>query len=167
MTTERKRIERRTLLRRYAAGERDFSNIDFGETILSDVDLTGINLSGSIFLGTDLTGINLSHANLSGVKFLAVNFTSANLSGSNFSEAELIGCQCVGTDFSHANFDRAILATNVVEEANMFPIEMDNAILIETSFEDAINFNGPGQGSFFYQVTMPDGQLIEGPDWLD
>jgi uncharacterized protein YjbI with pentapeptide repeats len=53
------------LLRRYAAGERDFR---------------GVNLRGQSFKGKDLSGANFSEADIRGA-----NFTNAKLTGANFS----------------------------------------------------------------------------------
>jgi len=71
-------MEADELLKRYAAGERDFCRLD-----LSEAD----------FSGADLSGINLSGANLSGVK----NFT-AKCPGCGFSfplmTTKIIHCYC-------------------------------------------------------------------------
>jgi Pentapeptide repeats (8 copies) len=60
-------MDREELLRRYAAGERDFSGVDLSGVDVSEVDLdaeepigvdlTGINLSGAILKRTDLVGV--------------------------------------------------------------------------------------------------------------
>ena len=65
-----KYLERRKLLKRYAAGERDFAGIIISSSGLDGEDLREIDLSGAELIGVDLSGSNLSHANLSRAKVL-------------------------------------------------------------------------------------------------
>ncbi|HEY9845921.1 MAG TPA: pentapeptide repeat-containing protein [Candidatus Caenarcaniphilales bacterium] len=58
-------MNRDEILRRYAAGERDFHR-----TNLSGANLSGVNLSGVNLSGANLSGANLSGANLSGMQKL-------------------------------------------------------------------------------------------------
>ena len=86
-------MDRNELVRRYAAGERDFSKIRLRGIFLDSTDLRNINLSGADLSGThlggaDLSGANLSEANLSGAIlcegiFIKVDFSGANLSGAD------------------------------------------------------------------------------------
>ena len=66
MDVDRREITVEELLSRYAAGERDFTNVviyDSRKGLMSGVDLSGINLEGS-YLAVDLSGAILSQANL-------------------------------------------------------------------------------------------------------
>ncbi|MEH1851791.1 MAG: pentapeptide repeat-containing protein [Nostoc sp.] len=58
----RENINSRKLLKRYAAGERNFAGIRFSVSALDGVDLREIDLSEADLIGVDLSGSNLSHA---------------------------------------------------------------------------------------------------------
>ena len=61
------------VLRRYAAGEKDFQ---------------GLNLSGQSLRGANLSGADFSSANFSNTKLYSTNFASTNLTNANFTGAE-------------------------------------------------------------------------------
>ncbi|MBD1924653.1 pentapeptide repeat-containing protein [Microcoleus sp. FACHB-831] len=61
-------MDAKELLRRYAAGERNFARIKFSSQSLCEADLSGINLSGADLGALDLSRANLSNANLSRAK---------------------------------------------------------------------------------------------------
>jgi uncharacterized protein YjbI with pentapeptide repeats len=82
------------LLRRYAAGERNFSG----------VDLSGADLSGAYLHNTNFTKANLYQANLT-----KANITSATLVGTNLEKATLIGAQLTKSDLNKANLEEADL----------------------------------------------------------
>lgn len=67
-----------TLLGRYVAGERDFSQVDLSQAYLEGVDLRKADLRGA-----NLSRANLSGANLSGSSLLMADLTGANLSKVN------------------------------------------------------------------------------------
>ena len=76
------------VLRRYAAGERDFRRANLrGQSFkgqnLSDADFSGADLRGVNFFGATLEQANFQHANIQGS-----NFTNANLCHTNFSHAK-------------------------------------------------------------------------------
>lgn len=89
------------LLRRYALGERNFSNANLrcallseqnlSQSNLSNVKLNFANLSGANLSGADLTGVDLSDANLSGANLSDANLHRANLTRANLNEANLVG----------------------------------------------------------------------------
>ena len=64
------------LLRRYGAGERNFSGIRLAFSRLAGSQLPGVNLSRVSLFSARLTGADLGAANLSGA-----NLSGANLSG--------------------------------------------------------------------------------------
>ena len=79
-----KYMEKRTLLSRYAAGERKFGGIRLVDsTVLSGIDLSGINLSKANFTALDFSGANLSSADLRRIKMLGANLSGANLQGAD------------------------------------------------------------------------------------
>ncbi|MCC3438120.1 MAG: pentapeptide repeat-containing protein [Microcoleus sp. PH2017_40_RAT_O_B] len=92
----RKQVWLEEVLRRYEAGERDFSLI---QVYLSDEQskeryLSGVNLSGANFRESDLLhlvlygqGINFSGSDLSDLDLARAHFEDADLSGANLSGA--------------------------------------------------------------------------------
>lgn len=115
------------LLERYAAGERDFSGIEFKRGLrLEDVELPGINLSQAILFGTELNGTNLSRANLNNA-----NLGSACLERTNLREASLI---------------HTIISEGILVEANLSRADLSFADLVECPLNDAdltgANLNG-------------------------
>ncbi len=96
-------MTRAQFIAEYAAGRRDFTNLDIGGRI----DLSGINLSGSDFSecwieasfdNTDLSNARLTKANLKCSSFINANLTGADFRGSALS----------ATDFTNAVFDGAL-----------------------------------------------------------
>ena len=114
-------MEGEELLRRYAAGERDFSWVD------------------SIDADEELRGVVLRDINLSGVDLLA-DFTDADLSGANlvgctldcyFDNTKLVGSNLFAADVELCSFEEAIL-----DGANLRGIRGG-----EINFEDASFIN--------------------------
>lgn len=92
-------------LTRYAAGERNFQNID-----LSGADLSYFNLKGCNFVGANLKGTNLSYSCLESAKLVVANLEGANLSGANLRKAKLVGavlkdCFWEEADLTHADLE--------------------------------------------------------------
>lgn len=82
------------LLSRYAAGQRDFRNLNFIGANLRNVNLSGADLSGSNFAKANLSNSNLSRANLTdavltGAKLVKTNLTQANLQNVDLSDVDL------------------------------------------------------------------------------
>ena len=71
-------MNREELLKRYSAGERDFSCDNFSGADLSGADLRGVNLHGA-----DLRGVNLRNADLRCADLRGANLRGADLSGAN------------------------------------------------------------------------------------
>ncbi len=162
-------MEVEELLRRYAAGERDFSWIEelFGELI--EVDLSGINLTEFEFdvnpiCCCNFTRANLSGANLSELTLDETNFSFTNLrevsmaqsslQGANLTGADLTGADLGGAYFWDANLTDAKLINTYIEcsldGANLTRADLTGAKGWESaSFEDCI----------FYETIMPDGSM--------
>ena len=102
----------KTAIRRYAAGERDFSNINLTGANLSRADLQDINLRGA-----NLSWVELSFANLSGANLSVVTegrwgcLSGANLRGANLRGANLDGCEMMGVNLENADLTGAMLGT--------------------------------------------------------
>ncbi|WP_414512725.1 pentapeptide repeat-containing protein [Nostoc sp. PCC 9305] len=168
MKDERKFIERRKLLKRYAAGERDFAGIRISSRGLDGEDLREIDLSEADLIGVDLSGSNLSHANLSGAKMLCVNLTNANLSYANLRGVDLSGADCIGTDFSNASLNDAILTAAIFDGANLYRAAIGGtAKFIKTDFRGAKNFPPLGEGVLVCKTFWEDGDFFKGPDWIE
>ncbi|MEH2448859.1 MAG: pentapeptide repeat-containing protein [Nostoc sp.] len=73
------------LLRRYAAGERNFAGVDLSSVDLREAELTRINL-----VGANLRGVNLTGANLNCSALRKADLRNANLKGTDLSGANLI-----------------------------------------------------------------------------
>ena len=92
------------LLRRYAAGERDFDKLNLTslgslrEECLVDVNfrhanLTGANLIGANLIGANLTGANLTGADLTQAELIETNFNGADLTNTIFKDT--LFCQTI------------------------------------------------------------------------
>jgi hypothetical protein len=92
------------LLSRYAAGQRDFRNLNLIAANLRNLNLSGANLSGTNLTKANLSGSNLSHANLSNTVLADTNLTNANLSQANLTDVDLSH-----VDLSKARLQGAIL----------------------------------------------------------
>jgi hypothetical protein len=93
------------LLRRYAAGERDFTGFN-----LRDVNLSGSNPTEDIFIyDVDLSDINLSGSDLTNAILAGANLTGANFSNANLSGSDLAQCNLTNVNFSGANLNFSVL----------------------------------------------------------
>lgn len=150
------------LLKRYAAGERDFTAILLCEANLSRVNLSGANFSEAILSLTNmsgtnlceanlrkaklnvarLSGANLTHANLSGAILNVANLIRADLGGADLSEATLIRAELIradlgGANFSGANLSEADLREASLREANLEQVDLSGAHLRGTTLISA------------------------------
>ncbi|QHG16189.1 pentapeptide repeat-containing protein [Nostoc sp. ATCC 53789] len=86
------------LLKRIAAGEKEFADI-----CLDDPNLSGINFAGANLTGAKLLGVNLSGANLEGANLSYAFLDGANLSGANLEGAKVAEASVVGANLENAN----------------------------------------------------------------
>ena len=119
------------LLKRYGAGERDFTGIDLSEANLSGINLSGANFSEASLSVTNLSGANLSRANLSRARL-----NVARLSGANLNQARLDGAI-----LNVANLIRADLRGASLVQAAAIRAEMIRADLSEADLSGA-NLSG-------------------------
>ena len=103
------------LVRDYAAGRRDFQEIE-----LPQADLQGIHLAGADLRYADFSGANLAGAKLRGCDLSFADFTGANLSG-----ADLRGCLLFGSDFRGALLEGALLDHADCDAYTHFPAGFD------------------------------------------
>lgn len=129
---QEKRMGVEELLKRYSAGQRDFSNIDLTKANLRAAQLPGVN-----FRGGKLTKAILCEANL----------TKANLSGCDLSDADLRGAILVKVNLNRANLSRALLF-----KANFSGAKLFGANLEQTELWEAFLLSGSQLPNF----TLPD-----------
>jgi uncharacterized protein YjbI with pentapeptide repeats len=116
----------RELLKRYEAGERDFSG----------TDLSGIKLYGSKLIEIDLSGADFSNANLENAKLSDVDLNDANFSYANLRNTRIRG-RVHKADFSHANLTGANLSYADLGLANLSHVNLTGANLKNTSLSGA------------------------------
>jgi uncharacterized protein YjbI with pentapeptide repeats len=159
------------LLRRYAAGERNFPLITLNDdkSVLEGADLRGINLMGS-----DLRSAPWNNVNLSGACLLAADLGGVWMDGADLSNAYLTGACLWGTNFTNANLSNCVLQganlrRAILWNANLRGAVFDNATLAYADFTDADYFtiNQYMTGILFWNTTMPDGTVIEGPTYIN
>jgi uncharacterized protein YjbI with pentapeptide repeats len=92
------------LLRRYAAGDRNFINANLRSAMLNDLNLSEINLSWA-----KLCGANLSRANLTGSNLFQADLSETDLSGANLESADLRWANLRNVVLSSANLHRTNL----------------------------------------------------------
>ena len=125
-----------TLLERYAAGERDFTQMDCRE----------INLTGATLTLANFEGVELMWANLSGAGLYNANLSRANLQYANLSNAVFQSAQLSGADLQNANLQGARLNGAVLRGANLLGADLTGADLTSTTLE---------------QATLPDGTILD------
>lgn len=124
------------LLRRYTAGERDFTGVDLRGVKLEEVGLEGINLEGA-----DLRETSFCYSNLQGAIFINANLEGADLYLTVLVETDFRGgtlrrCNTLETDMTRANFEGAI-------------------------WEEPV---GGSFGGYCYNTILPDGRVVSDPD---
>lgn len=158
------------LLKRYAEGERNFPLISLYDEkcVLRGADLRGINMVGGYFAGGSLWNTNLSDSCLIGFDFNCMGFD-----GANFSHPDLTGACLWSAFFTNANFSNCILKganlrKAILCNANLRGAVLDGANLADTDFTGAHFFiKRHMTGILFWNTTMPDGSVIEGPTFIN
>ncbi len=149
------------LLKRYAAGGRNFQGAD-----LRGIQLAGANLRGANLISSELIGADLRHAQLDGAKLVIADLRGALLSGASLRKAKLMGAilrdsQLSGADLSWADLSDADLRNAQLVGAKLVGVNLSaadfsnanltGAILEATELND-VNWTG---------ATMPDGMIFE------
>ena len=167
-------------MERYAAGERNFSNIE-GEIkggeldTLCGVNLSGIDFSGSAFFAeisvsnTDFTraimrgavcsSCNLDEsifreADLSEARFQWASLNRANLAGAKLIDTQLSHADLIRADFTGADLTGADLSGSYFAEANL-----TNAILLDANLGSEDDGFAYFDTAIFRNTTMPDGSI--------
>ena len=100
---DKERITREELLRRYAAGERNFQHIILEYADLSGVELQNIDLIGAHFTYVNLSGINLNQCKLRSAQFWYCNFTDAKISSCDLESTRFFDCNLRGANTNECN----------------------------------------------------------------
>jgi len=164
------------LLERYANGERNFAgidlissgyrpskhgnSIDLDGVVLRDINLRGAYLNEVMMIGADFTradlgGIFMRGCCLSEGIVRDANLRSANVRHGSFFNTDLRGSDLNQINATGASFCGAYLYT------------LENAVLANTNFQGAHTKNSlicRGM-NLIWHTTMPDGSVIEGPQW--
>ena len=112
------------LLKRYAAGERDFTGVDLNEVNLSGTDLSDINLTNANLIDANLTETSLSNANLTDVSLTNAILSGTSLAGVNLTNVDLR---------STINFDFSTLMGNALLWKTILP---DGTIVADKIFTE-------------------------------
>lgn len=130
------------VIKHYAAGVRDFSDLesdDFNldDADLSGADLSGINLSCTLMVRANLSNANLSNSDLSDCDLTDANLTGANLSGATLSYSDLRSANLSGATLKQANLESADLTGANLREANLCDANLSWATLNAANLESA------------------------------
>src|SRR6476469_336815 len=130
------------LLKKYAAGERNFAGINLTEANLSGVNLSGANLKGANLSVANLSGANLSKTNLTGAKLNIARLSGAHLGGANLTDADLNVAYLVRVDLKRATLTgakliRAELIRAELSGANLQGANLSGATLTEATLRGA------------------------------
>jgi uncharacterized protein YjbI with pentapeptide repeats len=129
-------MEAEEILRRYAAGERNFAGVVFNRfTNLAGARLTEIDLSRAI-LPYQMQGIDLYRANLSNAGLIDTDLSGANLREANLEGAALENTKLCGADLTKCNM-RKVCGRTLYWGAQMRWVDLTDAELIQSSFEGA------------------------------
>ena len=81
-------MEAQELVRRYKAGERDFSKVELLGANLSEADLSDVNLSGANLFRADLRGANLMEAVLGKADLRGAYLIGAKVTNEQIAQAK-------------------------------------------------------------------------------
>lgn len=167
-------MDRPELLRRWDAGQRDFSGVNWRNSQLHTLNLTNIILAGADLRGANLMDCTFDNANLE-----SACLEGANLDGARFQEANMRRINLRKSNMYGAYINDCILDDALLEGA-----DLRNVIISESSFrrasfgglltDEATGFNDtdftqsdigfweiPQLRSF--RITMPDGEIFSSP----
>ena len=148
------------LLKRYAAGERNFAGVRF---------LYG-SVAGSTFCEVDLRDIILSGAYLAHLQFRETDLSGAKMVGAYLVGSSLYMADLSGADLTGANLTKAILADadmtrTILSGATLSRVDMSKIKMYGIPSRDFMSF--VPEDTFLWQTTMPDGTFEEFPRYYD
>lgn len=102
------------LLKRYAAGGRNFQNAD-----LRGIQLAGANLRSANLISAKLNNANLSNTKLDSAKLVIADLSKADLSNASLRKAKLMGAILKDANLSGADLSRADLSDTDLRNAKL------------------------------------------------
>lgn len=145
MDADIRKITVEELLSRYAAGERDFTNVYIRarrEGLMSGVDLSGINLEGSS-LAVDFSGAILRKANFRYTVWDIVTWEDIDFSGSDFTGINnAVGCAFIRCNFNDTIWNQAELWQASFVGGTSTNANFDDAEFSEVHFTSESSFFG-------------------------
>lgn len=145
-------MEADELLRRYAAGERDFTEADLSWEDLSGANLSQIILWNANLNETNLSKTNLSNANLMGADLRKANLKGADLSGAllsqaNLEEANLRGANIIGADLEGSipgDLPPANLSWAIMPDGSVHDYDENYYSWVEEGYYDEEDYDDEG-----------------------
>lgn len=125
-------MKRDDVIKRYAAGERDFRGLDFGNLDLHSINLSGVNLSNA-----DMQYVNLCGAILKEANFLRTDLYGAKLNGANLYKADLHHARLDCASFYRANLSETDLRETTLHEAILHGTNLRRALLCDSDLREA------------------------------
>jgi superfamily I DNA and RNA helicase len=146
------------ILKRYAAGGRNFQGAD-----LRGIQLAGADLREANLINTQLEGADLRHAQLDGAKLAIADLTQADLSGASLRKAKLMGAilqaaNLSNTDLSWADFSDADLSYTKLVAAKLVGANLSAANLSHANLTGAHLESAELSDVSFQEAIMPDGK---------
>lgn len=134
------------IVKRYQAGERNFTGINLNEANLSRIKLSQANLSRASFMVANLSSANLNQVNLTGANLNVARLSNANLNKAILNHATLNVANLVRADLSEASLletllIRAELIQVLLNQAKLIQANLNGADLREAKLEQA-DFSG-------------------------
>ena len=161
------------IIKKYAAGIRDFVAINLSEANLSGVNLSGANLSeanlsvanlaGASLCGANLSRAKLNVARLSGANLSKANLTQANLNVANLIRADLRGANLTQAALIRAELIRAELSGATLQEANLSGADLREAALKQANLTGANLSEANLRGAFLTGANL-QGANLNGTD---
>jgi len=130
------------LLRRYAAGERDFREADLWGAGLLGADLSEANLKRTNLRKANLWGAYLRKANFWGAYLREANLKGANLKGANLSRTDLSEFDLSGFNLSKANLSGCYLIASKLLNANLNAATLTGACIEDWHTNSQTNLRG-------------------------
>lgn len=159
-------MEVEELLKRYAAGERNFVEVNLNEANLSGVNLSGANLKGANLSVANLSGANLSGANLSEAKLNIARLSGARLCDANLTDADLNVAYLVrvdlrGAQLVRAKLIRAELIRGELSGANLSSANLSGATLSEATLRKADLSEANLRGANMSGASLSEANLVQ------
>jgi uncharacterized protein YjbI with pentapeptide repeats len=154
------------LLRRYAAGERDFAGIMLSHTgckSISGADLRQINLRGAILSHIRIDNTDLRGADLRGTQMVRSRLTQVDLSEADLRFASLTHMKWLDVNLTYASLQQANLIRTYLR-ADLFYTNLEGTILTNTSLRGSTNIRPfRVHDALIWNLEMPDGTIDVGP----